>query len=149
MDCSLLGSSVSGIFQARFLEWVAISFSRDLPYPGIKPTSLEAPALASRFFTTEPSGKPCISCSVQFSSVAQSCLTLRDPMNCTRSPCLSPTPGVYSNSSIESVMPSSHLILCRPLLLRPPIPPSIRVFSNESTFHLRWREFELQHQSFQ
>ena len=41
-------------------------------------------------------------------------------------------------TSIESVMPSSHLILCRPLLLLPWIPPSIRVFSNESTLHLRW-----------
>ena len=40
--------------------------------------------------------------------------------------------------SIESVMPSSHLILCRPLLLLPPIPPSIRVFSNESVLHIRW-----------
>ena len=42
---------------------------------------------------------------------------------------------------IESVMPSSHLILCRPLLLLPPIPPSIRVFSNESTFHMRWPKY--------
>jgi len=41
-------------------------------------------------------------------------------------------------TSIESVMPSSHLILCCPLLLLPPIPPSIRVFSNESTLHKRW-----------
>ena len=41
-------------------------------------------------------------------------------------------------TSIESVMPSSHLILCRPLLLLPPIPPSIRVFSNESVLHIRW-----------
>ena len=40
--------------------------------------------------------------------------------------------------SIESVMPSSHLILCHPLLLLPPIPPSIRVFSNESTLRMRW-----------
>ena len=40
--------------------------------------------------------------------------------------------------SIELVMPSSYLILCRPLLLLPPIPPSIRVFSNESTLHVRW-----------
>ena len=40
--------------------------------------------------------------------------------------------------SIESVMPSSHLILCRPLLLLPPVPPSIRVFSNESTLRMRW-----------
>ena len=42
--------------------------------------------------------------------------------------------------SIESVMPSSHLILCRPLLHLPPIPPSIRVFSNESALHIRWPE---------
>ena len=44
-------------------------------------------------------------------------------------------------TSIESVMPSSHLILCRPLLLLPLIPPSIRVFSNESTLHMRWTEY--------
>ena len=44
-------------------------------------------------------------------------------------------------TSIESVMPSSYLILCRPLLLLPPIPPSIRVFSNESTFRIRWPEY--------
>ena len=71
-------------------------------------------------------------------SVQFSC-SLCDPMNCS-------TPGLpITNSqsslkltSIESVMPSSHLILCHPLLLLPPIPPSIRVFSNESTLHLRW-----------
>ena len=44
-------------------------------------------------------------------------------------------------TSIESVMPSSHLILCHPLLLLPPIPPSIRVFSNESTLHMRWPKY--------
>ena len=43
--------------------------------------------------------------------------------------------------SIESVMPSSYLILCRPLLLLPPISPSIRVFSNESTLHMRWPKY--------
>ena len=43
--------------------------------------------------------------------------------------------------SIESVIPSSHLILCRPLLLLPPIPPSIRVFSNESTLRMRWPKY--------
>ena len=42
---------------------------------------------------------------------------------------------------IESVMPSSHLILCRPLLLLPPIPPSVRVFSSESTLHMRWPKY--------
>ena len=54
--------------------------------------------------------------------------------------------------SIESVMPSSHLILCRPLLLLPPIPPSIRVFSNESTLRMRWPKywsFSFKHHSFQ
>ena len=60
----------------------------------------------------------------------------------TRPPCPSPTPGVHSKlTSIESVMPSSHLILSRPLLLLPPIPPSIRVFSNESTLHIRWPKY--------
>ena len=44
-------------------------------------------------------------------------------------------------TSIESVMPSSHLSLCRPLLLLPPIPPNIRVFSNESTLHMRWPKY--------
>ena len=54
--------------------------------------------------------------------------------------------------SIESVMPSNHHILSRPLLLLPPIPPNIRVFSDESTLQIRWPkvlEFQLQHQSFQ
>ena len=59
-----------------------------------------------------------------------------------RPPCPSPTPGVHSKStSIESVISSSHLILCRPLLLLPPIPPSIRVFSNESTLPMRWPKY--------
>ena len=44
-------------------------------------------------------------------------------------------------TSIESVMPSSHIILCHPLLLLPPIPPSIRVFSNESTLCMRWSKY--------
>ena len=59
-----------------------------------------------------------------------------------RPPCPSPTPRVHSDlTSIESVMPSSHLILCRPLLLLPPIPPSIRVFSSELTLRMRWPKY--------
>ena len=46
-----------------------------------------------------------------------------------------------THMSIKSLMPSSHLILCRPLLLLPPIPPSIRVFSNESTLPMRWPKY--------
>ena len=59
----------------------------------------------------------------------------------TRSPCPSATPEVYSNSSIESMMPSNRLILCRPLLLLPLIFPSIRVFSYESALHIRWPKY--------
>ena len=59
-----------------------------------------------------------------------------------RLPCSSPTPGVHSDStSIKSVMPSSYLILCRPLLLLPSIFPSIRFFSNESALHIRWPKY--------
>ena len=50
-------------------------------------------------------------------------------------------PSPLRLTSIESVMPSSHLILCRPLLLLPPIPPNIRVFSNESTLRMRWPKY--------
>ena len=77
------------------------------------------------------------------SSVAHLCPTLCDPMDCSmlRLPCPSPTPGAYSNSSITSVMPSNHLILCHPLLLPPSIFPSIRVFSNESALHIRWPKY--------
>ena len=58
-----------------------------------------------------------------------------------RPPYPSQTPGVLKFMPIESMMPSSHLILCRPLLLLPPIPPSIRVFSNESTLRMRWPKY--------
>ena len=77
VDCSLPGSSVHGIFQARILEWVAIFFSRSL----------------------------------------------------------------LKLMSIESVMPSNHLILCRLLLLLPSVFPSIRVFSKESVLHIRWPRY--------
>ena len=56
-----------------------------------------------------------------------------------RLPCPSPTPGAYSN--IASVMPSNYLILCHTLLLLPSIFPSIRVFSNESSLHIRWPKY--------
>ena len=108
------------IFQARTLEWVAISFLQGI-------------------FLTQGSNTH----SVQFSSVAQSCLTLCNPMNHS-------TPGLPVHhqllefthlTSIESVMPSNHLILCHPLLLLSPIPPSIRVFSNELTLCMRWPKY--------
>ena len=80
---------------------------------------------------------------LQFSSVAQSCQTLCDPRTAARQASLSITNSQSSLRlmSIESVMPSSHLILCRPLLLLPPIPPSIKLFSNESTLCMRWPKY--------
>ena len=81
--------------------------------------------------------------SVQFHSVAQSCPTLCDPTNCS-------TPGLpvhhqlleFTQTHIHRVMiPASHLILCRPLLLLPAILPSIRVFSNESILQMRWPKY--------
>ena len=82
-------------------------------------------------------------CWVQFSSVAQSCLCLCDPMNRSTPglPVHHQLPSSLRLTSIESVMPSSHLILCRPLLPLPPIPPSIRVFSSESTLRMRWSQY--------
>ena len=80
----------------------------------------------------------------QFSSVAQSCPTLRPhELQRTRPPCPSPTPTAYSNSCplIKSVMPSNHHILCCPLLLLPSIILSIRVFTNESVFRIRWPKY--------
>ena len=82
---------------------------------------------------------------IQLSSVTQSCLTLCDPMDCS-------IPGfpihLFTNSrsllkliSIESVMPSNHLIPCHPVLLLPSIFPSIRVFSNKSVLHIRWPKY--------
>ena len=89
----------------------------------------------------------------QFSSVAQSCLTLYNPMNCSCQASLSITNSRRSLKlmSIRSVMPSSHLILCRPLLLLPPIPPSISLFQWVNSWHevAKVLEFQLQHQSFQ
>ena len=93
--------------------------------------------------------------SIQFSSSVVSDSLQPHESQHTRPPCPSPTPRVHSNStSIKSVIPSNHLILWHPLLLLPPIPPSIRVF-----VHLQWvnsshevdkvLEFQLQHQSFQ
>ena len=79
----------------------------------------------------------------QFSSVTQSSPTLCDPKNQARQASLSITNSQSSLrlTSIQSVMPSSHLIFGCPLLLLPPIPPSIRVFSNESTLPMRWPKY--------
>ena len=114
------------------------------------------PALGGRFFTTDPPGKPMLVLLVLYKlftrplcqlasccSVAQSCLTLYNPMDCS-------TPGslyftiswsLLKLTTIESVMLSNHLILCCPLILLPSIFSSIRVFSNELALHIRWPKY--------
>jgi len=136
---------------------------------GSKPQTLMSPALAARFFTTrapweaqkdhkgwekkkqqhEELKRADILRGIwgpsQFSSV-QSLSRVRlfaTPWIAARQASLSITNSRSSLrlTSIESVMPSSRLFLCRPLLLLPPIPPSIRVFSKESTLHMRWPKY--------
>ena len=81
----------------------------------------------------------CLSLEIQFSSVAHLCLTLCNPMDCSMPgfPVHHQLPEHIKILSIESVMPSNHLILCCPLLLPPLIFPSNRVFSSESVLHIR------------
>ena len=83
--------------------------------------------------------EPC-SCSVQSLSRVRLCATPRIAA-CQASLFITISRSSLRLTSIESVMPSSHLILGRPLLLLPSIPPSIRVFSNESTLHMRWPKY--------
>ena len=79
--------------------------------------------------------------SIQFSrSVVSDSLRPHESQH-ARPPCSSPSPGVHSLTSIESVMPSSHLILGSPLLLLSSISPSITAFSNESTLRMRWPKY--------
>ena len=79
----------------------------------------------------------------QFSWVAQSCPIFATPWITARQAYLSitNTRSLLKLTSIESVIPSSHLILRHPHVLLPPIPPSIRIFSNESSLHMRWPKF--------
>ena len=79
----------------------------------------------------------------KFSSVAQSCQTLCDPMAC-RTPVFlvhQQLLELFKLMFIQSVMPSNHLILCHPFLLLTSIFPSIRVFSKESVLHIRWPKY--------
>ena len=114
--------------------------SRDLHFTPLVSTEHQAelPVLSSSFPLA-----PCFNqqfSSVQFSSLAQSCPSVSTPWTAARQASLSITnsQSLLKLMSIESVMPSNHLIFCRPLLLPTSIIPSIRGFSNESAFHMRW-----------
>ena len=170
MDCSLPGSSVLGIFQARGLEWVAIASSISIS----RQPQFSIPFLSLHYFYRLWITSPCkysplltstravitprsswglwekggaINSTVlwdgQFSSVTQSCPILRDPINRSTPglPVHHQLPEFTKPMSIESMMPSNHLILCRPLLFLPSIFPSITVFSNESALPIRWPKY--------
>ena len=138
------GSSVHGILQVRILEWIAKTSFRGTSWPRDWTHVSYVSWTQAGFLPLVPPGKhmPCL---IQFSSV-QSLRRVRlfaTPWIAARQASLSITNSWSSLrlTSIESVMPSSHLILGHPLLLLPPIPPSIRVFFNESTLHMRWPKY--------
>ena len=147
MDCSLPGLSVNGILQARILEWVAIPFSKGPSRPRGRTW---VSCIAVRFFyRLSHQGSPytCLPIFI-FNDLQHSGQSVQSlshvrlfatPWIAARQASLSITNSWSSPKliCIKSLMASSHLILCRPLLLLPPIPPSIRVFSNESTLRMR------------
>ena len=130
MGCSPPDFSVHEILQARILEWVAMPSSRGSSQPR---DQTQVSHIVGGFFTIWFS-------SVQLLSHVRLFATPWIPV---RQASLSITNSQSSLklTSIKSVMPSSHLILSRPLLLLPPIPPSTRVFSNESTLRMRWPKY--------
>ena len=138
---SLPDSSLSMGFH-RQEHWNVYPFPSPgyLSDPGMEPGS---PALQEDSFSSEWPGKP--NYSHQFSSV-QSLSHVRlfaTPWTtaCQASLSVTNSWSLLKLTSVELVIPSSHLILCHPLLLLPPIPPSIRVFSNESTLNIRWPKY--------
>ena len=134
MNYSLPGSSVHGILQAKTLEWIAIPLSRGSSQPRDR---TRVSCIAGRFFASWATREAPRTYPVQFSSV-QSLSHVQlfaTPLVTARQASLSITNSQSSLrlTSIQSVILSSNIILYRPLPLLPPIPPSIRVFSNEST----------------
>ena len=127
-----------GILQARILEWVSMPSSGRSSQPR---DQNQVSFIASRLFTLWGTREAPV---MTFSSVQSlSHAWLCDPMNRSTPglPVHHQLPDLLKLMPIESVMPSSHLILCCPLLLLPPITPRIMVFSNESTLHMRWPKY--------
>ena len=149
MNCSLSGSSVHGILQARILEWVAMPFFRGSSRPR---DWTQVSWIAGRFFTIWASRKPIHMPSVQFSSVTQSCLTLFDPTDCS-------TPGLPVHHQLPEFTQTHVHWVCHAIQpshpLSSPSPPAFSVSQHHGLFH--WissshqvaKVLELQHQSFQ
>ena len=149
MDCSPPVSSAHGILQARMLELVAMPFSRGSSSPR---DGIWVFCIAGGLFTEPPVSKligyiiaqgreAILHHNYQFCSVAQLCLSLCDPTARQASLFITNSRSLLKLMSMDSVMPSNHLILCHPRLLLPSILPSIRVFSNESVLRIRWPKY--------
>ena len=128
MDCSLPGSSIHGISQAKLLEWVAISSSR------------------GSFQPRDWTPVSCTGRQILYWHLVQSLSRVwlfATPWitACQASLSITNSRSLLKLMPIESVMPSSHLVLCHPLLLLPLILPSIRIFSSESTLGVRWPKY--------
>ena len=139
MDHSPTDSSVHGLLQAEYWSGLPFPTPGDLPNPGIQPESLTCPGLAGGFFTTSATWEEIPS--VQFSRSFVSDSATPGIAAHQASLSITNSQSLLKFISIESVMPSNHLILCRPLLLLPSIFPSIRVFSKESVLCIRWPKF--------
>ena len=135
MDCSCQAPLSVWLSKQEYWNGLPFPLPEDLPNPGTEPVSPESPAVAGRFFTTEPPVNFLIA--VQSPSCVQLFVT---PWTAARqaSPSFTISRSFLKLMSVESVMTSNHLILCHPLLFLPSIFPSIRVFSSESVLCIRW-----------
>ena len=137
IDCSLAGSSVHGISQARIQEWVTIYYSRGFSRPR---DQTHVPCTVRWIRYNWATREAIIGSSVQSLSPVWLFST---PWTVARQASLSITNSwsLLKLMSIESVMPYNHLILCHPLLLLPAIFPSIRGLTNESVLPIRWPKY--------
>ena len=128
MDCSPPGSSVHGISQAKLLEWVAISSSRGSFQPRDW-TPVSCTGRQILYWHSVQSLSRVWLFATPWITACQASLSITNSRSLLK---LVP---------MEAVMPSSHLVLCRPLLLLPVILPSIRIFSSESPLRIRWPKY--------
>ena len=126
IDCSPPGSSVHEILQARILEWMPFPSPEDVSDPGIH---LGTPVLQAVQFSSVQSLSRVWLFVTPWTAAPQASLSITNSWS------------LLKLMSIESVMPSNHLIFCCPLLLLPSIFPSIRPYSNESVLRIRWPEY--------
>ena len=140
IDCSLPGFSVHGISQSRILEWIAISFSRDLSNPGIKPNQICLVPCIAGFFTPKPPGKPIHI--IQFDSVIQLCPALWDPKDCSR-------PGFPVHYQLPELAQTHIQQVGDAIQPSHPLSSPSHAFNlsqhqgltSESVLHIRWPEY--------